>query len=69
MPGWLRATERGSEMFTLNTAYGQAIINGLGQVLLFASEEGALAYIADNADLQGKVRPVLVHQPEVAVVA
>jgi hypothetical protein len=53
-------------MFTLNATYGQAVINGLGQVLLFATEAEAVAYAAQFPALLG-TEPRAVYFPEVVL--
>ena len=55
-------------MFTLNAAYGQAVINGLGQVLLFATEEEAIAYAEQSPALLGTT-PRAVYFPAVVMPA
>ena len=45
------------EMFTLSTSSGQAVINGFGQVKVFASAEQAEAYAEASEELRGQVKP------------
>jgi hypothetical protein len=44
-------------MFTLSTSSGQAVINGFGQVKVFASAEQAEAYAEASEELRGQVKP------------
>ena len=56
-------------MFTLNTSGGHALINGLGQVLLFPTEASAEAYAASDELLAGKVKPYSTYTPSEALEA
>ena len=51
-------------MFTLNASWGQAVINGFGQIKVFASAEQAEAYAEASEDLRGKVKPTPVQLVE-----
>jgi hypothetical protein len=54
-------------MFTLNTMAGHAVINGLGQILLFATEAQANAYAEASEELRGRVSPYSTYAPLVEV--
>lgn len=43
---------------TLSTAYGACLTNGLGQIMLFTSEEEAQAYLEEECpDSMGRLSP------------